>query len=493
MHISHHIQKKSFPSAIIMGQKPVHDDSQILHIGVGGFHRAHQAYAVQRLIDLDPEKNSKWQITGVSLMDNDEQLVRDLKSQESNYCLRMSSSSGQEEVMLIHAIKDILYIKDDRQTIVDHIASDQTRIISFTITEGGYNIDFKKQQFMFDQEQIQHDLNDREMPFTVFGFLAKGLQQRMNAGVSGVTLLSCDNIQENGKILKLALLSFLEAYDSQLAQWVLDNCYFPNSMVDRITPITSALDKESFLQKYGVSDNTLVVSEDYFQWVIEFTSPFELPDFQAIGAQFVDDVRPYEKMKLSILNGGHTLVGLLGEALGYRTIHESVSDTRISVLFEAYVVQEVIPTLDIIDGVDFKCYFETIRSRFSNAMINDSTARIIGGSSDKIPKFVLPVLAHQLQQSKPDINGAVLIIALWWHYLREAFQKDNMQEVNDHRVSVWLQKFQTEGDNGLWFIHDQDVFSDLGSDIRVETLYRQYIADIQHKGVKQLITDTIKL
>jgi len=493
MQISNNMNWKALNSAIKVSHAANQQNSQILHIGVGGFHRAHQAYTIQKLIDLDANENSKWQITGLSLMPSDELLVNNLNDQDGKYCLKMSSATGEEEIVLIQAIKEVLFVKNDVARIVDRIASADTRIISFTITEGGYNYDFDKQQFIFENPLIQHDLQDKDNPKTLFGFLAKGLLQRLATNKQPLVFMSCDNIQENGHVLRSALLSFLDVYAVELKDWVAKHCYFPNSMVDRITPVTTDEEKSSFANRYGVVDNALVVSEDYFQWVLESTPGAELPRFQDVGVEIVKDVRPYEKMKLSILNGGHSLVGLLGDALGYKSIHESVVNTYIAAIFTQYIHNEVIPTLDTIEGVNFYNYYTIIKSRFSNAMINDSTSRIISGSSDKIPKFILPVITKQLASKDPQIELAVLVLAAWWSYLKEAYAHDRMQTVQDHRASFWTTQFEQYGEDARWFITDRDVFADLASNEKVHTLFLDYVKEIQNKGIEQVISNITKV
>lgn len=234
------------------------------------------------------------------------------------------------------------------------------------------------------------------------------------------------------------MLSFISVYDESLLPWIADNVRFPNSMVDRITPVATEKDKADFERQYGLRDNCLVVSEDYFQWVLEDNKYGDFPPLEQVGVEIVAEVKPYEAMKLSILNGGHTLVGLLGDALGYNRIHNAVVDEAISRIYDMYVQQEVIPTLAVIDGVSFYNYYEKVKLRFSNAMINDSTDRIISGSSDKVPKFVLPVLQEQLKNSSPKKDITLLIIIAWWVYLEKEFNKNQMADVKDQKVTEWL-------------------------------------------------------
>lgn len=449
--------------------------SPILHIGIGGFHRSHQAYTWHKLAQEYPQEYADWTITGVCLLPGDQKLVNDLKEQDNLYTLRMRASSGTEQVEVINSIANVLLAPGDRAEIIARIADVDTKIISFTITEGGYNMDYENHVFRADHPAIQQDLANRDVPQTIFGYLAHGLSIRKATGTTGLTCMSCDNIQENGAILQFALLSFLDLYDQDLKAWVEKNVFFPNSMVDRITPVATEADKAEFESQYGLRDNVLVVSEDYFQWVLEDKGLNGIPPLDLVGVEIVSDVRPYEELKLGILNAGHSLVGFLGEALGYRTIHEAVVDKSIAAFFDQYALHEATPVLTPIAKVDFSAYYQKVKSRFANAMINDSTARIVSGSSDKIPKFILPIVTKQLNTSNPQIDAAVLVIAAWWFYLRNAYRNDGMAEVIDNQKAELLPLFADEASSAVKFIEFKPIFGNLSSSSLVMSKFHTYV------------------
>lgn len=450
-------------------------ESHILHFGVGAFHRSHQAFAWHQLHHKYPARYGDWSVVGVCLMPGDKPLVDRLRAQDGLYALRMSPAVGTEQVVVINSIKRILYGPDDADLIIDRIASADTYVISFTITEGGY------------QASAQEHLQPGQAPTTVYGYLARGLAERRKRGSGSIVLMSCDNIQENGHVLRSTLLSFLEAHDPDLKNWVITHAVFPNSMVDRITPATTAADKDAFAARYGLRDEALVVSEDFFQWVLEREGLEHLPPLSEVGVQLVDDVRPYEAMKLSVLNAGHSLVGLLGEALGYNTIHEAVADARISALFDAYALDEAIPVLQLLDGVDYAAYYRAVKMRFGNAMINDSTARIIGGSSDKIPKFLLPVVNQQLQSDSPRVAAAALVVAAWWYYLRNAYRRDRMDSVVDNQLDALRECFADEAASPQRFLQLEPIFGGLAADPRFREPYAAYAARFADGGASELV------
>jgi mannitol 2-dehydrogenase len=461
----------------------------ILHMGVGNFHRSHQAYIFQKLRTLNPALYGSWAATGVCFLPSDRDLVKKMRQQDGLYHLKMSAPSGDDTACLIDSIRSILHIEDqsDYAMVLEKIADSDTKIISFTITEGGYNIDFDKYTFNFDNPLIIADLQNKHQPKTVFGVLAKGLAMRKERNAGAVTLLSCDNILKNGQALKFALMSFVEQYDQSLLEWVSSNVQFPNSMVDRITPAATENDLELFKDRYGISDTCLVVSESYFQWVIEAGTESILYPLSEVGVAFVQDVNPYEEMKLSILNGGHTLVGLLGDALGHEFINQAVGEASISNLYDRYIFKEVIPVLKAIENVNFEAYYAVVKERFANRLIRDSTARIISGSSDKIPKFILPVIEGQLKHGSDQIDIGVFVIALWWFYLNKQFTKNSMADVVDNLKEIWMDIFKDAERSALDFIAYRPVFGALASEAKFVDLYKSYIMQLQQHDVGYVI------
>lgn len=464
-------------------------ESSILHMGVGNFHRSHQAFVFQKLRALDPGSYSHWTITGVCFLPSDVQLVTKLRQQDCLYNLKLAAPSGEEEVQLINSIQSVLHVGDevDYKEIIEKIAARTTSVISFTITEGGYNIDFDKFEFDFSNPNIMADLNNRERPVTVFGILAKGLALRKETNGGPITLLSCDNILQNGNALRFALEAFVDAYDPSLRDWIRSNAVFPNSMVDRITPATSDLDIQAFEEDYGVKDNCLVVAESYFQWVIAADSQSVLYPLAQVGVEFVDDVHPYEEMKLCILNGGHTLTGLLGDALGYTLINKAVKDNTISRVYDRYIYDAVIPVLTPIPNVDFAAYYARVKERFGNELIRDSTGRIISGSSDKIPKFVIPVIEKQLKNSQASIEIPTLVIALWWLYLRKQFEKNRMAEVWDNLKDTLLDIFTDRTNAPIALVQYKPVFGSLAENEQFFDLYRNYLLQLQQADINSVM------
>lgn len=451
----------------------------ILHFGVGGFHRAHQGWALQNLQHQFPGTYDVWGISGVCIMPGDLPFVEAFRSQDCLYYVQSFAADGEQSDSLVSVIKELLHPANDYAVILARIASKETKVISFTITEGGYNVDYNKPSFLWETPAIQNDLKRAGHPETVFRILAEGLRKRMemngSADESGIILLSCDNVQHNGDILKFALLEFLEKFDQALISWVEENVSFVKTMVDRITPATSIRQKEAFAATHLLEDNCLVVSEDFFQWVIEKDKRLEGLPYPQMGATIVEDVAPYEKMKLRLLNGGHSLTGLLGDLLGYDRIHTAISDPLVSTVYRRYCTEEVIDTLDDLKEVDYEQYVTKLISRFSNPMINDSTERIISGSTDKLPKFVCAVMVDQLAGPKHQIKWATLILAAWYCYLDNAFKKDQMAGVIDLNRADLLRLFSRKDFGPAEFLDNVPALAALREDAAVRKLFVQYV------------------
>ncbi|WP_008581908.1 mannitol dehydrogenase family protein [Niabella soli] len=463
----------------------------ILHFGVGGFHRAHQAWALQGLLNDRRPELEHWGITGVGVLPQDAAFAKTFRNQDCLYFLQRFAPEGLRDTQLISSIKEMLHVSEDYETILARIAAPETRIISFTITEGGYNVDYTTNTFIWDTPVVQEDLLRRDVPKTVFRVLAEGLKKRSMADGGAIVLMSCDNVQHNGDILRLALIEFLKRFDPSLIDWVAQHVTFVKTMVDRITPATTRAQKEAFEKTGGFHDQCLVVCEEYFQWIIEEHPGLAGLPLRDMGATVVKEVAPYEKMKLRLLNGGHSLTGLLGEALGYDRIHTAIKDDNINAVFQRYCSEEVIPTLDPIAAVHYPDYVQQLVYRFGNPMINDSTARIISGSTDKLPKFVLPVISEQLKRQTPKIKCGVLILAAWYYYLEEAFKKDQMEEVQDLNRELLLALFSEPDWDACQFITRLPVLHTLQREPVVQTLFLEYVQALRVGEIHLLINQLL--
>jgi mannitol 2-dehydrogenase len=339
----------------------------IVHVGIGGFHRAHQAMYIDQL--LHNEVNTDWGICGVALLDFDQKIYNTLKEQDGLYTLIVKELDGTLTKRVIGSIVEYLFAPDSPKAVIEKMANADVKIITLTITEGGYNLNEATGEFNLENPQIIHDSKNAESPKTIFGYLTQALKLRKERNIGGCTILSCDNIEGNGDVTKKMLLSYVRFAQPDLLDWIEANISFPNSMVDRITPATIPSDISQLLEVSGIEDQWPVVCESFQQWVVEDNFIAGRPNLESVGVQFVNDVEPFEKMKLSLLNAGHSVIGILGSLMGYSTIDEAISNPAIGTFLNIYLDNEVTPILRDLEGVDLTKYKKILVKRFSNIYI----------------------------------------------------------------------------------------------------------------------------
>jgi mannitol 2-dehydrogenase len=404
----------------------------IAHIGVGGFHRAHQAFYTDALMNTG--EGLDWAICGVGLRAEDRRARDDLKDQDYLFTLFELGDSDDTEVRVIGAVRDMLLAEDGAQALIDKLASPEIRIVSLTITEGGYCIDDSSGEFMEHLPPIQHDLAHPDDPKTVFGFLCAALAKRRAAGTAAFTLMSCDNLPHNGAVTRKALLAFAALHDSGLRDWIAANVGFPNAMVDRITPMTSTRHRLQLADKHGVDDAWPVVCEPFVQWVLEDKFVDGRPAWEKVGVQFTDDVTPYEEMKIKLLNGSHLALTYLGFLKGYRFVHETMNDPLFVRYMRAYMDLDVTPQLSAVPGIDLTEYKNTLVARFSNQAIADQLERVCSDGSSKFPKFTVPTINRLIADGR-ETRRAALVVAAWALYLKGVDENGDTYSIPDPRAA----------------------------------------------------------
>ncbi|MBU2953781.1 mannitol dehydrogenase family protein [Marinobacter sp. F3R08] len=400
----------------------------IVHIGVGGFHRAHQAMYTDRL--LQQGDNDDWAICGVGLREADRAMQSALGEQDGLYTLIELGSDGTNKLSVIGAITDYLFAPDDPDQVIEKLASPDVRIVSLTITEGGYNVDDNTGLFNHHHPDVVHDHEHPRQPRTVFGFLTEALDRRRNRGLAPFTIMSCDNLPHNGLAARSALLAFAYARDAGLADWIDQHVTFPCSMVDRITPGTTPAHTQWLKLAHGIEDRWPVICEPFTQWVLEDNFCNGRPDWASAGAQFTGDVAPYELMKIRLLNASHSAMAYLGYLAGYRYTHEVMQDNRFTGFIRAFMDEDVTPILGDIPGVDLDRYKATLIDRFSNPQVGDQLARLCLDGSSKIPKFLVPTIRALISDSRP-LDRVALVIASWAIYLRGKDEAGQQHDIMD--------------------------------------------------------------
>lgn len=463
-----------------------HITNGIIHIGVGGFHRAHQALYLDQYFHQHP--NSDWGICGVGLLEFDQRMRDALTSQDCLYTL-VERSPERDTARVIGAITQYLFAPDDRQAVIDALANPNCRIVTLTITEGGYYYIEGSGEFDVNHLTIQHDLHHPEQSIGVYGFLTAALDHRRKQGVAPFTVLSCDNLQGNGNIVKTMLTTFAKLRDPELGHWIAEQVAFPNSMVDRITPATTPADLELVRTQFGIEDAWPVVAEPFLQWVVEDHFCAGRPELETVGVQFTDNVHPYEMMKIRLLNASHLLIGYLGTLMGYTYAHEAMADPLIRQAVE-HLMAEVTPTLHPVPGIDLDQYKQTLIERFANPKIRDQLARLTLNSSAKLPKWVLATLRDKLQQ-EGSIDYLSLTIAAWCRCLQGQDDQGKPIAIEDPLSDLLTQQVRSTDSALSSLLSLSELFGDLPQSPQFLATVKHHFHDLSELGAKATLAQGI--
>ncbi|AMD87347.1 mannitol dehydrogenase [Actinomyces radicidentis] len=461
---------------------PAYDRSHlttgIVHLGVGGFHRAHQAMYLDRL--MQQGKAMDWAICGVGLLPQDAAMRDALAGQDYLYSLTLKHPDGHHEASVIGSIHDYKFAPEDRAGVLDVMTAPSTRIVSLTVTEGGYNTDDATGEFRTDAPGAVHDAANPHEPETSFGYIVEALRLRREAGTVPFTVMSCDNLPGNGKVAHQAVVSQARLSDPELADWIDANVSFPNCMVDRITPRTTPEDIAEVSSELGVDDAWPVVTEPFVQWVLEDRFPAGRPPYEEVGVQMVDDVVPYELMKLRLLNASHQSLAHWGRRLGMTYGHEAAADPLIAAWTRAYLEREALPRLLPVPGIDLASYVDTLFERFTNAAIADTLARLAFFGPSGMPKFVLPTIRANLTDGGPIRLGAAMCAA-WSLCCLGTDENGGEIPVVDELGDI--ARAQEEGDD-LAFLGNTEVFGDLVDDERFRDAYLAELRALREQGAR---------
>ncbi|WP_374023248.1 mannitol dehydrogenase family protein [Mycobacterium sp. HNNTM2301] len=440
---------------------PAYDRSQItvgiVHFGVGGFHRAHQAMYIDRLLRDGLARD--WGICGVGVLLGDRRMRDVLRAQDHLYTLVLEHPDGTREPRVIGSIVDFRYAPDNPEAVIELLAAPTTRIVSLTITEGGYH----------------PPLSD------VYPLVAAALNRRRERGLPSPTIVSCDNIVENGSVAREVFTSYAERLSPQLAQWMREHTKFPNSMVDRITPVTTPAAIERLDTEFGVRDAWPVVAEPFAMWVLQDDFADGRPPLDKAGVQLVDDVAPYEAMKLRLLNAGHQGLCYFGYLAGYRLVHEAAHDPLIAEFLHGYLEYEAMPTLTPVPGLaDFK---DGLLPRFGNAYVRDTVARLCADSSERITKWLLPVVADNLARGG-QVRLSAAIVASWARYAEGVDETGQPIEVVDRLADTLVPIARSQRDDPTAFLANRAVFGDLVDQPRFLEPYLWALDSLHRRGAR---------
>jgi mannitol 2-dehydrogenase len=453
----------------------------IVHFGVGGFHRAHQAMYLDRLMNAGQAHD--WAICGVGILPAGTRMKQVMDNQDCLYTLVVKNPDGTREVRVIGSIIEYLFAPDDADAVLEKMASDAIRIVSLTVTEGGYNFHHVTGDFDADNRDVLHDLQPGAAPRTTFGLITEALARRRARGLTPFTVMSCDNIQGNGDVARKMFTAYANLKDPELGAWVAENVPFPNSMVDRITPVTSDADRTAVAEEFGIEDAWPVVCEPFEQWVLEDHFSLGRPPFEDAGVQLVEDVEPYELMKLRLLNASHQGMCYFGFLAGYRYAHEVAQDPLFARFLLDYMDKEATPTLQPVPGIDLEAYKRTLIERFSNEHVKDTLARLCAESSDRIPKWLLPVIRANLEL-EGEIHRSAAIVASWARYDEGNDEQGNPIDVVDRLKDSLMAAAARQRQEPLAFVSNRQIFGDLIDSERFVAAYTRALEDLHAGGAK---------
>ena len=396
----------------------------IVHLGVGAFHRAHQAtYTEDALI----EAPGPWAIAAADLLGPD---IRDLLAAQDNLYTVFERGREGNRARIVGIIDEVLVGPENPQALLRRMADPAVTIVSLTVTEKGYCHDPASGALRADHPGIRHDLENPESPATAIGYLVAALDERRQHGTPPFTVLCCDNLPHNGRTVEGAVTAFAAARNDGLAQWIEGSVSFPSTMVDRIVPATCAADMEAVARHIGVEDRAPVVCEPFRQWVIEDRFTGGRPRWELAGAEPVADVAPYEEMKLRILNGSHSALAYLGYLGGYETIDAAMGDPAYAAFVRRLMDDEAAPTLAVPAGVDIGAYRDQVLERFANPNIKHRTWQIAMDGSQKLPQRLLNTIRERLPQGG-GCRWAALAVAAWMRYVSGIDEDGRPIEVSD--------------------------------------------------------------
>ncbi len=450
----------------------------ILHFGVGNFHRAHQVAYLDRLFATG--NGLDWAIVGTGVMEGDRR-IRDVLAEQDWLSTLVEQSADRSNARITGVMIDFV-APADADAICARMARSDIRIVSMTITEGGYFLDADG-RFDPDHPAMAADAATPDAPKTVFGMILRGLRERRDAGHPPFTIMSCDNIPHNGAVTRNTLTGLARLSDPDLAQWIETEVAFPNGMVDRITPATSDRERRMLREDHGVEDGWPVFSEDFIQWVLEDDFPLGRPPLERVGVEFVDDVSPYESMKLRILNGGHAIIAYPAGLMGIHFVHEAMENDLIAGFLDKVEREEVLPGVPPVPDTDTTQYLERIKERFANPKIGDTVRRLCFDGSNRQPKFILLSLADALARQGP-IDGLALESALWCRYCAGTTEAGETIEAND---PIWDAlgpvARQAKDEPGAW-LDQRAIYGDLGRNERLREAFARWLDLLWSEGTE---------
>lgn len=456
----------------------------IVHIGVGNFHRAHMAVYLDDLFSLGQDHD--WALVGAGVRPEDAGMRDRLQSQD---WLTTVIELGQPQInngpRITGAMIDFLPIGPDNAVLVERMTHPDIRIVSLTVTEGGYFTDPETGTFSPDHPDIRHDAEFTDHPKTVFGALLMALRLRRSRGLPPFTILSCDNLPHNGDVTRDAVAGLARLAAPELEDWVRKNVAFPNSMVDRITPATGPAEI-ALAEALGVEDASPVTCEPFRQWVVEDHFPQGRPALEKVGVTFTDQVALYEAMKIRMLNGGHAIIAYPGGLKDIHFVHEAMADPQIHAFLSKVERDEIIPTVKPVPGQPHDDYLDMLFQRFANPEVKDTVRRLCLDGSNRQPKFIVPTLRDRLAAGQ-SADGLILLSALWARYCYGTSESGAKIAPNDPNWDALTARASEAKERPEAWLEMSEVYGDLGQHPVLRQKFATALRDVWDNGSEAAI------
>jgi len=456
----------------------------ILHFGVGNFHRAHQAVYLDELFNAG--KAHDWAIVGTGVLDA-ERKARAVLAAQDWLTTVVEQDAGHRTARVTGAMTDFV-TPGDTASILARLADPAIRIVSMTVTEGGYFIDPASGRFSPDDPAIRADAAAPRAPRTVFGLILEGLRKRKAAGIAPFTVMSCDNLPGNGHVTEDAVAGLAALVDHDLSDWVRSEVAFPNGMVDRITPATGDRERGLVRDGFGVEDGWPVFCEPFRQWVLEDRFPAGRPALEEAGVTFVTDVAPWELMKIRILNGGHAAIAYPAALMDIHFVHEAMEEPLVRGFLEKLEREEILPIVPPVPGTNLAAYLDLIVRRFSNPTIGDTIPRLCQDGSNRQPKFILPSAADRMKAGE-SVTGLSLVSALWCRYCTGVSDSGRAIPPNDAGAARLKEAALRAQDDPAAFLALGDIFGETGASPVFAAAFGRNLAALRDGGTRQTLTD----
>ena len=456
----------------------------IVHVGIGNFHRSHQGVYLNDL--LNGGGDPTWAIRGAGVRQPDAQMRQLLSEQDWLYSV-VEVDHENYKADIVGAMIDFVEVAPKGNApLIAAMANPDTKIVSLTVTEGGYFVDASTGTFDVTHPDIAADIANPKAPNTVFGAILAGLAARRAEKAAAFTVMSCDNLPGNGDVARAAIMEMARALDPDLAKWVEDHVSFPNGMVDRITPATGARERELLQSKFGIKDNFPVFCEPFRQCVLEDKFVNGRPDFEQVGVTLTDDIHAFERMKIRLLNGGHAILAYPAALMGIEFVHDAMGNDLVRSYLRKVLSQDVAQHVDPVPGFTPAQYLDSICKRFENPGVADTTSRLCHDGSNRQPKFIIPSIRDGLKFGYiPD--GLALSSALWCHYCKGQTDAGTTIADNDPDWANLQKAAQRASSDPKAWLSQEDIYGDVGRDDGFIAAFSATLRSVEDKGTEETL------